>query len=934
MNFVRVVLIATIFWLAQLPILNSQTLSPSESLGDEMSIANAHLSRGEYITALPLFLKLWDKYPQDPSVRYGLGVCYLNIGVDIERSRDHLLFASTRDVPNMVYYYLGEYYRITYQFDEAISYYRRFTLNGGSPEISRQHIEQRLSQCENGKFMLRYIFQPEVLETKVIPLSQLRLYTSTQTERGDFVTKPSTLKTRVDVAQGDTSQIFFPHNPKPGERVFFSSWGNSTSFGRDIYMIELMPGGLWSKPVELGRIVNTSMDEDFPFMAADGVTLYFASKGHYSMGGYDLYKSVFNPSTGTWGAVENLGFPISSTSNDLLLLPNDEMTLATIVTQRGSAPDSARIVVVRTVDNPVRRAITSLETITQIASLAPQPQQQQAIRPPSDARLQATTQPLLPKVASFRDVENDPEYIRVLAKGFEQQMRSDSMRIQLQRLRQAFDNITTAQERRQLEAQVIPVENGLIEAQNRADAYFAQASHIEQEYITGKRKPAASAPKSTGAKRIDFLYQAEFAHTVFHSDEISRLARLEGTAPQIDILRRSLRETQQRLALLSNDSPDRASVSSALHNLQARFVNLASPSILGKKKIYADCISVALVKRGAVDHQVIRAEVEKANQHFRNAAIIRNNATEESRVQSEYEALTLDELGVLRLELAFAKLWGIRHFEQQRLSQIYQFEQNIFGRTLEPLVALADNAPEQVRREPEPPQPIIRAQNVEKPISIEFQAAQDTAFIVLERTLYSESRPIPLHLPIPDGVVYKIQLGAFSRAPSLSHFRGIYPLWAEPVNNGMVTKYYAGLFRNFTKANDALLVIRSMGFKDAFIAAWHNGRSVAPTRAQSLESDTIRTPNVQKVSIQLQGAESIFVIQIGPYASRLPDDISQTVRALAPGKDLSRKPDGQGGFLFSISSYPSLDEANRVRDNLVASGIRTAEVVPIDIEKN
>ena len=59
----------------------------------------------------------------------------------------------------------------------------------------------------------------------------------------------------------------------------------------------------------------------------------------------------------------------------------------------------------------------------------------------------------------------------------------------------------------------------------------------------------------------------------------------------------------------------------------------------------------------------------------------------------------------------------------------------------------------------------------------------------------------------------------------------------------------------------------------------------------------------------------------------------QTVKAMSTGKDIFRKTNEQGLVVYSIGNYNSLDEANRVKDNLIASGVSTAEVVTLEIDK-
>lgn len=84
----------------------------------------------------------------------------------------------------------------------------------------------------------------------------------------------------------------------------------------DIYMCRKLPNGMWSEPQKLGDEVNTIYNEDFPFFSSDGTTLFFSSQGHNTMGGFDLFKSSWNPEENTWTKAENLGYPLNTTDDD------------------------------------------------------------------------------------------------------------------------------------------------------------------------------------------------------------------------------------------------------------------------------------------------------------------------------------------------------------------------------------------------------------------------------------------------------------------------------------------------------------------------------------------------------------------------------------------------------------------------------------------
>lgn len=98
-----------------------------------------------------------------------------------------------------------------------------------------------------------------------------------------------------------------------GNRLFFSSErpGNKTFGNGDLYMAKSKTRSEWNKPVNLGPVINSIEDEKGVFIHPDGKTLFFASKGHKSMGGYDIFKSTMNKK-GVWSEPENLGYPINT----------------------------------------------------------------------------------------------------------------------------------------------------------------------------------------------------------------------------------------------------------------------------------------------------------------------------------------------------------------------------------------------------------------------------------------------------------------------------------------------------------------------------------------------------------------------------------------------------------------------------------------------
>ncbi len=100
------------------------------------------------------------------------------------------------------------------------------------------------------------------------------------------------------------------------QTIYFSSDRPGGFGGRDIYRVTTLPNGNWSAPLNMGPTINSSYNDDSPFIHEDGKTLYFSSEGHNTMGGYDIFKSYLSEEN-KWSTPENLGSPINTVDDDI-----------------------------------------------------------------------------------------------------------------------------------------------------------------------------------------------------------------------------------------------------------------------------------------------------------------------------------------------------------------------------------------------------------------------------------------------------------------------------------------------------------------------------------------------------------------------------------------------------------------------------------------
>ncbi len=136
------------------------------------------------------------------------------------------------------------------------------------------------------------------------------LYETTLRNNGNW-SRPGNISRNINSRDRETSAAF----SSDGNTMYFVSDRSGGYGGKDIWMSTRNERGRWSEPVNLGPTVNTEYDEEGVFLAPDDKTLYFSSKGHNTMGGFDIFKTVFR--NGRWTDPVNLGYPINSPSDDM-----------------------------------------------------------------------------------------------------------------------------------------------------------------------------------------------------------------------------------------------------------------------------------------------------------------------------------------------------------------------------------------------------------------------------------------------------------------------------------------------------------------------------------------------------------------------------------------------------------------------------------------
>ena len=286
----------------------AQSLSQLEKKADES------FKKKDYGSALIDFRQLLAQNPtsMDFNFKYGVCVFYSDNRKNAKRYFDFVL--RQRDFPSETYYFVAKLAHFEYKFSSAMLYYQKYLDN--TPEKLRDHdVKMELEQCANGKTLLKSPKALRLINAVEVAIPKFYMNYQLESRTGGFFTDEA-LQTKMDKKFNHLPMYYFLR----GDSLkFFASYGTSTN--KDIYFVRKIGADTWSPAIKINDQVNSLLDEDFPFYDQKNGTLYFSSRGHNSIGGYDLFKATFDPSRNSADNRSNFDFPYSSADDDFLFVP-------------------------------------------------------------------------------------------------------------------------------------------------------------------------------------------------------------------------------------------------------------------------------------------------------------------------------------------------------------------------------------------------------------------------------------------------------------------------------------------------------------------------------------------------------------------------------------------------------------------------------------
>lgn len=296
--------------------------------------SDKYFDTGEYDQCLDLYSQLVSTHPKNPNYNFKYGVCLLYSTEDKVQSLRYLSFSVKNEniVNPKAFYFYGQALQQNYDFDRAIKNYKKYQSLVKGKESQALNTPSLIKQCKLAKKMIFEFQKMDVVSKKSVGKKEFfRSYRLGSMKRSIIIT-PEEFQVSQDKKSKDYSLIVHNHMV---ETVYFSSYNKDGSIGgKDIFKVRKMPDGTFSKPINLGPLVNTPMDEDYPYLHPNGRLLYFASKGRNGIGGFDIFKSELDTNNNLWGEAVNVGFSVNSPADDILYVSDMDENIAYFASNR------------------------------------------------------------------------------------------------------------------------------------------------------------------------------------------------------------------------------------------------------------------------------------------------------------------------------------------------------------------------------------------------------------------------------------------------------------------------------------------------------------------------------------------------------------------------------------------------------------------------
>jgi len=289
---------------------------------------------GKYDQAKPIFETLIKKSPNNSSLNQWYGVCLYETG-EYNASEKYLKVAASRKIQDS-YLYLGDLYNRQYRFSDALENYEKYKAMLQKSKQDTEAIDAKIAKAKMGEQMVRRVEEVQIIDSMIVDKQDFFKHYKLSPESGSLHDYNTFFKSQTK----NNSSVY--QNQK-GDKIVYGV--KTAKNGYDLMSRSRLVDDSWGEALSLTGNINNKDDQNFPFLLSDGVTLYYASTGEESLGGYDIFVTRMNLNSGNFLAPENMGMPFNSPFNDYMMAIDELNNIGWFASDRYQPEDKVIIYV-------------------------------------------------------------------------------------------------------------------------------------------------------------------------------------------------------------------------------------------------------------------------------------------------------------------------------------------------------------------------------------------------------------------------------------------------------------------------------------------------------------------------------------------------------------------------------------------------------------
>lgn len=771
-------------------------------------------SQGDYAGARVAFAAISTENERDAKVNYYLGAAEAMTGVAPDDALRRLQTAQMRGFLKAdANLYIGRAYQVKCEYEQARAAYAKF-LSTSKDDALLALAKRYDEECQSSMQIASKIFSVSVAAKRKFRIGE----------------EPKGYGASKECGKVCLNSFFFQSDIDPNGLMYMTERGDAAYFSiaddagdLRLMKMEKLIGG-WSEMSQL-RGLDGDWDDKSPVLMTDGITLYFSSNRPGGMGGYDIYRTTYDPETRSFSEPVNMGVPFNSPFDDYLFMPDNFANRAWFASNRETVgTDSVTVYEIAWDGNPIRSSAKStadIETALQMpidpeaassATIGAQTGSHDApsrrlIAPRDEFRLMVCDSLTYTQWEHFRSAQAARTYHQVVAAAAQK----DSLVSRMATLRKEFMNLSSGLEKNTKLQELLKTERDVYALEDEVNDKTEAARNEEISEITrliseGRYTPLSQIKvenKESQKISLDSNWLTPSNFSVY-SPVFFRDARRDEDEDVLNVF-----TNQQRLVVLEQDSllawakivsleadkldakalsqlttdEDAAIYAARAEAYRNAAAQLTSQAQDNKREVYKAKLRIILASLAGYDASELRELYDKAEELYSSVA------------QDDYsaDAISAKRRAISNLDKAMQR-YAIHADGTFPLPAADTESSND-----------ADAAPSSQPEKSQAEQQNMPEKEVEP--SVKPNAAQS-----------AEKESSTLQSDATSAGSFRIQLGAFKNRPAaLAQLPDSTKVTALALAGRGMTRYYYGSYSSMAEAESDIDLARSLGFSGAFV---------------------------------------------------------------------------------------------------------------------